>query len=97
MITDWTFEAGLPGLSKHINNAEDANNNNFDDNLKRHILAYTGNSQNHINCYPTHEPCAGPPTSTPMSHRDDQRLLVLHLSDQRLTCTDILNRQQRNV
>jgi hypothetical protein len=36
MITDWTFKAGLPGLPKHINNAEDANNVNFDDDLERH-------------------------------------------------------------
>jgi hypothetical protein len=37
MITDWTFEAGLPGFPKHINNAENANDVNFDD-LERQIF-----------------------------------------------------------
>jgi hypothetical protein len=38
MITDWTFKAGLPGFPKHTNNAEDANDVNFDDDLKRQIF-----------------------------------------------------------
>jgi hypothetical protein len=36
MITDWIFGAGLPDFTKHANNAEDANNVDFDDNLEIH-------------------------------------------------------------
>jgi hypothetical protein len=38
MMTDWTFEAGLPGFPKHINNAEDANDVNFYDDLERQVF-----------------------------------------------------------
>jgi hypothetical protein len=36
MITDWIFGAGLPDFTKHTNNAEDANNVDFNDNLEIH-------------------------------------------------------------
>jgi hypothetical protein len=36
MITDWIFGAGLLDFTKHTNNAENANNVDFNDNLEIH-------------------------------------------------------------